>query len=297
MPEKRAQLRLHAEAHLHRPVLVAAFRGWNDAGDAATYAAQHLARVWSAERIASIDPEEFYDFQAVRPQVELVDGLTRKITWPENEFFAARPPGAQRDVLILVGTEPNTLWRTFSSLIVDVARDHGVELVITLGALLADVPHSRPVHITGTAADDDLVARLGLQRSRYEGPTGIVGVLHDAFRSAGIDSASLWAAVPHYLSVSPNPKAALALIEKATELIGLPAEIDELTRATAAYESRATEIVAADEDVRAYVQLLEERIDERERDEAIEASDLPSGDALAAELERFLRERGDGPGS
>jgi predicted ATP-grasp superfamily ATP-dependent carboligase len=287
-------LREHTHVRLNRPILVAAFRGWNDAGDAASFAVQHLARVWDAELIASIDPEEFYDFQAVRPQVELVDGLTRRITWPATEFFAARPEGSPRDILLLVGTEPNLLWRTFSSLIVDVAKGHGVELVITLGALLADVPHSRPVHITGTAADDDLVKRLGLQRSRYEGPTGIVGVLHDTFAGAGIDSASLWAAVPHYLAVSPNPKAALALIDKTTKLVGLPADVDDLARAVAAYEDRAAEIVAADDDVRAYVRLLEERIDESE-EQRIDPAELPSGDALAAELERFLRDRGDGP--
>jgi predicted ATP-grasp superfamily ATP-dependent carboligase len=292
MPEERSRLRTHAEVSLESPIVLAAFRGWNDAGDAATYAAQHLARVWNAELIASIDPEEFYDFQAVRPQVELVDGITRRITWPANEFFAARPPGSRQDVLIVVGTEPNSLWRTFSSLVVDVARKHGARLVITLGALLADVPHSRPVHITGTAADQDLIDRLGLQRSRYEGPTGIVGVLHDSFKEAGIDSASLWAAVPHYLAVSPNPKAALALIEKATQLMAIPAETEELTRAAAAYESRASEIVAADDDVRAYVHLLEERADEREQEE-MSSEELPSGDALAAELERFLRSRGD----
>jgi predicted ATP-grasp superfamily ATP-dependent carboligase len=292
MPADSSRLRMHADVTLDRPIVVAAFRGWNDAGDAATYAAQHLARVWNAERIASIDPEEFYDFQAVRPEVELVDGVTRRISWPANDFFAATAPGSNQDVLIIVGTEPNSLWRTFSALIVDVARSHGAQLVITLGALLADVPHSRPVHITGTAADEGLIARLGLQRSRYEGPTGIVGVLHDAFREAGIDSASLWAAVPHYLAVSPNPKAALALIEKATELIGVPAATEELTRAAAAYESRATEIVAADDDVTAYVRLLEERVDEREQEE-VGSEELPSGEALAAELERFLRDRGD----
>ena len=294
MADSDARLRVHAETRLNRPVLVAAFRGWNDAGDAATYAAQHLARVWSAERIASIDPEEFYDFQAVRPQVELVDGLTRRITWPANDFFAAHPPDAARDVLILVGTEPNTLWRTFSSLVVDVARRHGVELVITLGALLADVPHSRPVPLTGTAADERLVEELGLQRSRYEGPTGIVGVLHDSFREAGIDSASLWAAVPHYLAVSPNPKAALALVEKASELIGAASATEELARASASYERRASEIVSADDDVGEYVRMLENRIDESSRDED-PAVELPSGEALAAELERFLRDRGEGP--
>jgi len=280
----------HEPLQLRDPVLIAAFRGWNDAGDAATFAAMHLSRVWSAKKVASIDPEEFYDFQAIRPQVELVDGETRAITWPTNEFSGAVLPGAERDVLLLVGTEPNLRWKTFSRLIVDVAKQHGVKLVITFGALLADVPHSRPVHITGTAVDKDLIRQLNLIRSRYEGPTGIVGVLHDAFATAGIPSASLWAAVPHYLAVSPNPKAALALVEKVTDLTGVSAEIDDLVSATAVYEERVAEIIASDEDVQAYVKLLEERADERDE---MDPDDLPSGDALAAELERYLRDQGN----
>ena len=276
----------HDSVELRAPILIAAFRGWNDAGDAATFATTHLARVWSAKKVASIEPEEFYDFQAVRPQVELLDGETRKITWPANEFSAAAKPDADHDVLLLIGTEPNVKWKTFSGLIVDVARRYDVSLVITFGALLADVPHSRPVHITGTAVDPALIERLNLYRSRYEGPTGIVGVLHDAFGQAQIPSASLWAAVPHYLAITPNPKAALALIEKATELIGVPADVDDLTAATAKYEERIAEMVEADDDVRAYVTMLEERADQ------IQPEELPSGEALAAELERYLREQG-----
>lgn len=279
----------HLEVELRDPILVAAFHGWNDAGDAATFAATHLGRVWSASKFASIDPEEFYDFQAVRPQVQLEDGETRSITWPTNEFSAAVIPGADHDVLLLIGTEPNLRWRTFTNLVVGVAKSHGVGLVITFGALLADVPHSRPVQITGTAVDAEVIERLNLYRSRYEGPTGIVGVLHDAFGKAGIPSASLWAAVPHYLAVTPNPKAALALVEKATELIGVSADIDELTRATAAYEERVSEIVSTDDDVQAYVKLLEERTDE---DDEMDPGEIPSGEDLAAELERYLREQG-----
>jgi proteasome assembly chaperone (PAC2) family protein len=284
----------HTDVQLRDPVLVAAFRGWNDAGDAASFAAQHLGRVWSATKVASIDPEEFYDFQAVRPQVELLDGVTRKISWPSNELWAARLQSAPHDVMVFVGTEPNVRWRTFSGLIVDLAKKHGVKLVLTLGALLADVPHSRPVQITGTAVDPNLIARLNLQRSRYEGPTGIVGVLHEAFSRNGIDSASLWAAVPHYLAVSPNPKAALALVEKASELVGAVVEVDDLRRATGTYEERVSEMVAADEDVEAYVRLLEERTDERALEE-IDASQMPSGEELAAELESFLRDKNGGP--
>ena len=287
---EKEMIRTYSDPSLNDPVMVAAFRGWNDAGEAATFAAMHMARVWSATRLASVEPEEFYDFQAVRPQVELVDGLTRNITWPSNEFTAAKIPGAPHDVIVLVGTEPNLRWQTFSRLVVDLARSHRVGLVITLGALLADVPHSRPVQITGTAVDQDLIERLGLFRSRYEGPTGIVGVLHDALSTAGIPSASLWAAVPHYLAVTPNPKAALALVEKTTELIGIPVEVADMQRAAVAYEDRVSEMVASDEDVQAYVQLLEERTDDREKE--IDPSDLPSGEALAAELERFLREQG-----
>jgi proteasome assembly chaperone (PAC2) family protein len=283
----------HAEVELRRPILIAAFRGWNDAGDAASFAASHLGRVWSATEFASIDPEEFYDFQAVRPQVELVDGLTRKVTWPSNEFMAAELSGAAQDVIVLVGTEPNLRWRTFSNLIVEVAKAHEVGLVLTLGALLADVPHSRPVPITGTAVDPELIKRLNLRRSRYEGPTGIVGVLHEAFAKADIDSASLWAAVPHYLAVTPNPKAALALVERATKLVGAAAEIDDLQRASMVYEERVTEMVAGDEDVQDYVKMLEDRSDEQQDLEEMDPSQMPSGDDIAAELERFLRDKGE----
>jgi proteasome assembly chaperone (PAC2) family protein len=255
----------------------------------------HLARVWSGKKIASIDPEEFYDFQVARPHVELVNGVSRKITWPANEFWAARIEGAEHDVLVLVGTEPNVKWKTFSSLIVDFAREHNVQMVVTLGALLADVAHSRPVNITGTAGDQQLVEQLGLQRSRYEGPTGIVGVLHDALGSTHIPSASLWAAVPHYLAVTPNPRVALALVRQTTDLIGMPADLDPLEAAAQAYDARVSEMVEADDDVQAYVRLLEERTDERAREELLDPGELPTGDSLAAELEHFLRERGDSP--
>jgi proteasome assembly chaperone (PAC2) family protein len=283
----------HNEIELRSPVMIAAFRGWNDAGEGASFAAMHLARVWAGEKVASIDPEEFYDFQVARPHVELIDGLTRKVTWPTNEFWAARLEGAERDALVLVGTEPNLRWKTFARTVVEIAREHEVQMVVTLGALLADVPHSRPVHITGTAGDQALMERLGLERSRYEGPTGIVGVLHDALGSSGIPSASLWAAVPHYLAITPNPKVALALVRQTTDLIGIPAETEPLEAAAASYDQRVSEMVEGDDDVRAYVQLLEERSDERSQREPIDPNELPTGDSLAAELEHFLRERGD----
>ena len=289
------ELSVASEIDLRDPVMIAAFRGWNDAGDAASFAAQHLGRSWRSKKFAWIEPEDFFDFQAVRPHVKLIDGVTRQISWPSNDFFAARVDGGPHDIVVLVGTEPNLRWRTFAGLITDVAKAQGVGLVITLGALLADVPHSRPTQITGTAISEELVNRLGLKRSGYEGPTGIVGVLHDACGKAGIESASLWAAVPHYLAVNPNPKAALALVEKTVELVGAPVAIEELARATTTYEEQVGEMVASDEDVQAYVRLLEQRADEGE--EGLDPSNLPSGDALADELERFLRERGEGPGA
>ncbi|HET7482371.1 MAG TPA: PAC2 family protein [Actinomycetota bacterium] len=274
---------------LNKPILVAAFGGWNDAGDSATFAASHLARNWNTDRIASMDPEDFYDFQSTRPEVELVDGVTRRLRWPANEFSAATLSGHPHDVVVLIGTEPNLKWRTFAKQIVDFASGLDVQMVITLGALLADVPHSRPVQITGTAIDPELIDRLHLHRSRYEGPTGIVGVLHHEFAEQGIPTASLWAAVPHYLAVSPNPKAALALVEKTAELVGTSVAIDELVRATETYESRVAEVVGADDEMQSYVKMLEERADEPA---GIQEAELPTGDELATELERFLRNEG-----
>jgi proteasome assembly chaperone (PAC2) family protein len=291
MASEHDTISFHERVELRSPVLIAAFRGWNDAGDAASFAAQHLVSTWGARKIASVDPEDFFDFQATRPQVRLVDGLTREISWPANEFYAATLDNSPHDALILVGTEPNIRWRNFSSLVIELARSHDVSMLITLGALLADVPHSRPVPITGTAADPELIKNLGLQRSRYEGPTGIVGVLNTAFAEEGVGSASLWAAVPHYLAVTPNPKAALALVGKATELVGFGAETSGLERAAEDYERRVAELVSADDDVQEYVRLLEQRMDEDRS--ALSESEIPSGEALAEELERFLRERND----
>ena len=208
------ELRIHSRPELEKPVLLAAFRGWNDGAQAASLAAGYLAKTWDAEQFAEIDPEDFFDFQATRPHVSLEDGLTRRIEWPETGFYHARPEGLDRDVVLLLGIEPNLRWRTFTELVVGLATELEVELMITLGALLADVPHTRPAPVTGSATDSELVERLGLSASRYEGPTGIVGVLHDACREAGIPSASLWAAVPHYVSLTPSPRAAVALCER-----------------------------------------------------------------------------------
>jgi len=276
---------------LQRPVLVAAFRGWNDGGQGATLAAGYLARIWNAERFADIDPENFIDFQANRPHVSLEEGMSRRIDWPETAFFHARPDGIEHDIVLLLGIEPNLRWRTFADLLIDLAQELGVELMITLGALLADVPHTRPSPVTGSASDPELVQRLGLSASRYEGPTGIVGVLHDACKRAEIPSASLWAAVPHYVSLTPSPRAAVALCERLGDLLGVGIDVAELEEAAQTYEEQVSEAVASDEETAAYVDELERRADTIE-----ESTDLPSGDALAAELTRFLREREENGG-
>jgi proteasome assembly chaperone (PAC2) family protein len=286
------ELRIDHRPELTRPVMVAAFRGWNDGAQAASLAAGYLAKTWEAERFAELDPETFFDFQATRPHVSLEEGLTRRVDWPETGFYHARPNGLERDVVLLLGIEPNLRWRTFTQLVVGLARDLRIELVITLGALLADVPHTRSAPVTGSATDSELVERLGLSASRYEGPTGIVGVLHDACRQSEIPSASLWAAVPHYVSLTPSPRGALALCERLGALIGVQVEADELEEAARTYEEQVSEAVASDEETAAYVDELERRADQLE-----ETTDLPSGDALAAELTRFLREREQNGGS
>ena len=282
-------LRIAEQPALRRPVLISAFRGWNDGGQAATVAAAYLAKQWDATRFADIDPERFMDFQAVRPTVTLDAGLSRRIEWPENAFFHATVPGTDRDAVILLGVEPNYRWRAFTDLVVGLARDLGVELVVTLGALLADVPHTRPAPVTGAATDPRLVEELGLQLSRYEGPTGIVGVLHDACRAADLRSVSLWSAVPHYVSLAPSPRAAKALCVRLADLIGVPIPTVELDEAEEEYATQVSEAVASDPETQAYVEELEQRADSL--DSFTEEGQLPSGDALADELTRFLRDR------
>jgi proteasome assembly chaperone (PAC2) family protein len=280
---------------LREPVLIAAFRGWNDGGQGASLAGGYLAKTWEAERFAEIEPEGFFDFQATRPHVSLVDGRTRRIDWPENAFYHSPIPGLERDAVLLLGIEPNLRWRTFSDMIVNLAGELGVEMVITLGSLLADVPHTRPSPVTGGATDPELIEQLGLQRSRYEGPTGIVGVLHDACNTAHIPSISLWAAVPHYVSLAPSPRAALALCQRLGDILGTTIDTAELDEASERYSEQVSEAVASDEETAAYVAELEERAEILDDDQ-----EIPSGESLAAELTRFLRdrERGDGePGS
>lgn len=280
------ELQVADRPSLRAPVLISAFRGWNDGGQGASLAGGYLAKTWGAVRFAEIEPENFYDFQATRPHVSLVEGQTRHIDWPENAFYHSAIPGLDRDAVLLLGIEPNLRWRTFTGMVVELARDLGVELMITLGSLLADVPHTRPSPVTGGATDPELIERLGLQRSRYEGPTGIVGVLHDACNQAGIPSASLWAAVPHYVSLAPSPRAALALCERLGDILGTKIDVAELEEASDRYSEQVSEAVASDEETAAYVEELEQRAEILEDD-----TEIPSGESLAAELTRFLRER------
>jgi proteasome assembly chaperone (PAC2) family protein len=277
---------------LRAPALVCAFKGWNDAGESASSALTFVGAGLKARRFATIDPEEFVDFQSTRPTVRLDEGYTRRIDWPEFELYEARVPRAPRDLILLSGPEPAMRWRTFCENVIELAEAMGVQLVATLGALLADVPHSRPVGVTAHASDPALVERLGLAPPTYEGPTGIVGVLQNACATAGLPSASLWAAVPHYVAVVPNPKGALAILRRLEGLVGVTVDASELEQAAIEYERQVSRAVEMDPDVQAFVERLERAADEEER--APDPGSLPSGDVLAREFQRFLRQRGEG---
>ena len=295
-----------ARPTLRRPMLIAAFTGWNDAGDAASSSVRHLVEAWGAAPLAEIDPEEFTDFATVRPHVRLDAERHRSIVWPTVGVWSASTPGG--DVILMLGPEPALRWRLFTEQIIAIAQEYDVSLVLTLGALLADVPHTRPVQLIGTATDQVLIDRYDLQRSRYEGPTGIVGVLHDACTNADLPSASLWAAVPAYASQVPSPKAALALVERSCEILGTPGPIARLQSDAEAYDARVTAFVADDTDLIGYVARLENLSDSGELDDDDEffddddeddvvggelADDEPvDSDELMAEVERFLRDQG-----
>ena len=279
----------HRPDGLRAPALICAFKGWNDAADAASSAIQFVGSALGAKRFATIDPEEFYDFQATRPRVKMVDGQAREVEWPAVELFEAKVPRAPRDLILMTGSEPSFRWRTFCELVVELAEVLDTQLVVTMGALLADVPHTRPVSVTGLSSDPALVARLGLAPSSYEGPTGIVGILHAACQDAGLPSASLWAAVPHYIAATPNPKAALALVRKLEGLVGVAVDAGELETASADYERQVNVAVQSDPDVQAFVERLEQAADEETDDEP---TALPSGDTIAPDQQRFLRQRG-----
>jgi len=272
------------------PVLIAAFEGWNDAADAATGTVEHLENVWNGTPLVALDPEDYYDFQVNRPIVTLVDGVTRRITWPTTRISVARPPDSDRDVVLLRGIEPNMRWRGFCSDLLGVCQELGVKSGVILGALLADSPHTRPVPVMGTTADPELSERLGLQRSRYEGPTGIVGVFTDACSQAGLAAVSFWAQVPHYVAQPPCPKATLALLRRVEDLLDMTIPLGDLPESARAWERGVDKLAEEDAEVAEYVQSLEQREAETDLPEA-------SGEAIAREFERYLRRRDDGPRS
>jgi proteasome assembly chaperone (PAC2) family protein len=274
---------------LRDPVMVAAFEGWNDAGEAASAAVAHLVEVWDAEPITELDPEEYHDFQVNRPSVGDVDGH-RQITWPTTRLYWARPPGSSRDVVIIRGIEPSMRWKRFTIELLGLADDLKVGTLITLGALLADVPHTRPIPVTSTSDDERLLEELAIEPSRYEGPTGIVGVLQEAATRSGLPTLSLWAAVPHYVGQSPSPKATLALLRKIEEMLDMTVPLGELPEDSRAWERGVDELAEEDSEIGEYVRQLEEAKDTAELPEA-------SGEAIAREFERYLRRRDDdGPG-
>ena len=272
---------------LRSPVLIAAFEGWNDAADAASSVVDHLMRVWNARIVAAIDPEEFYDFQVNRPIVGTNDAGMRRITWPSTQLAVASPPGALRDVILLRGIEPNMRWRQFCAELIAAATELGAELVVTLGALLADTPHTRPIPVSGTATEPELSDRLKLEQSNYEGPTGIVGVFQDACTQHDIPGVSFWAAVPHYVAQPPCPKATLALVGQLEDLLEISIPLDDLPEESRAWERGVDELAEEDEEIGDYVRALEETRD---------TADLPeaSGEAIAREFERYLKRRDSG---
>jgi proteasome assembly chaperone (PAC2) family protein len=272
---------------LESPVLIAAFEGWNDAADAASSVVDHLIKVWDARVVAAIDPEDFYDFQMNRPVVGTNDEGMRKITWPSTQMSVARPPGSSRDVILLRGIEPNMRWRQFCAELLAAADELGAELVVTLGALLADTPHTRPVPVSGTATEPDLADRLKLEQSNYEGPTGIVGVFQDACVQTDLPAVSFWAAVPHYVASPPCPKATLALLGQLEDLLEISIPLDDLPEEARAWERGVDELAEEDEEIADYVRALEETRDTAELPEA-------SGEAIAREFERYLKRRETG---
>jgi len=274
---------------LRSPMLICSFRGWNDAASSSSRALASVAESLDAELLAQIDPEEFFDFQTTRPTITLTEGQARGIEWPQNNLYAARVPAADRDLVLFDGTEPNLRWRTFSEGIATAADALGAEMVITMGALVAEVSHTLPVPITGLASSEELVEELDLERSNYEGPTGIVGVVHDCCRQLGMTSASLWAAVPHYVAAVPNPKAALALIRRLEGLTGIAVDASELELETESYEEQIGRAVAANPEIKELVERIEAEQVEQLGDEG---TDLPSADTIARDFQHFLRQQG-----
>jgi proteasome assembly chaperone (PAC2) family protein len=282
---------------LRSPILIMAFAGWNDAAQGATMAARYMARAWSASKFASFDPEEFYDFTTTRPLVKIGPGTTRQLDWPANDFYYHRLASMDHDAVLFVGVEPSLRWRAFSSEFLELAGQCGVSLVVTLGALLADAVHSRPVPLAGYATEpalSDKLTELGIMSTRYEGPTGIVGVMHDACQRQKLPAVSLWASVPHYLGATGNPKAAAALLDTLNALFGFQIDLSELREASRIFEEQVAEAVSGNAEIAAYVQELERRVDEaagQEAEPSAEGPELPSSDTVIRDLEDFLRLR------
>jgi len=291
------------EPALRRPVLIMAFAGWNDASEVATTAVRFLVSRWEAKKLAEIDPEDFYNFTRVRPHVKIEEDFKRSITWPENAFHFHIEPLLDRDFVLLVGIEPNLRWRTFCEEILNLAKSIGVTSMLSLGGLIADVPHTGTPRLTAFSSDPELTERfpeLALRRSRYEGPTGIVGVLSDAFTKADIPVGSIWGNVPHYISASPNPKVVHALLTKLNTIYGLGLELNDMERAGRRFERQVNEALVNNPEVQNYDLRLEAReevvptedvVDEPASDEPVE---LPKGEDVVRQLEEFLRERSRG---
>lgn len=288
-----APLTVHAmPASLRRPLLIMAFSGWNDAAESATTAVRFLGTALHAEKFAEIDPEEFYHFGLTRPNVRYRSDQPseREIIWPTTEFSIAQSPDLTRDVILGVAAEPHLKWKGYCAAVIELARRCEVSLVLTLGGLLAEVPHTRPVRLSGAASDPELAARFGVRPSRYEGPTGIVGVLNTRCRDEGLATASLWANVPHYVSGIENPKAALALVRRVLNLLDATVDLTELQEASKQFDQNLTEIVAQNAKISAYIKKLESREPEDAEDTAPPpASDLPPAAELVEEIEQFLR--------
>ncbi|WP_433697361.1 PAC2 family protein [Nocardiopsis sp. CA-288880] len=272
---------------LVEPVMVAAFEGWNDAGEAASLAVEHLSKEWGAYELCALAPDDYYDFQVTRPRMSVVEGVVGEVEWPTTRVQVASPPGAGRDVVLVTGPEPNMRWRSYAADLLAIARELGVTRVVMLGSLLADAPHTRPIPVTGMATPVDLGTDLGLEPTTYSGPTGILGVAHETFSSVGIETVSLWAAIPHYVAQPPCPKATLALLAWVEDFLGVQVPLGSLPEETVTWEANVNELTAEDEDIASYVRGLEEAKDTAELPEA-------SGDAIARDFERYLRRRDDG---
>lgn len=272
------------------PVVVVAFEGWNDAGDAATGAVEHLELIWDAKPLAALDPEDYYDFQVNRPTVSLIDGVSRRIEWPTTRIAVARPPGSSRDVVLVRGIEPNMRWRSFCAELIALLQELDVQTVVALGALLADTPHTRPTPVTGSAYDDESAQAYGLETSRYEGPTGILGVFQDACVQQGLPAISFWAAVPHYVSQPPSPRATLALLRRVEEVLEIAVPVGTLPQQAEEWVQTVDEMASEDEEVVEYVRSLEERATESDLSQA-------NGEQIAREFERYLKRRGNAGGA